>query len=142
MEISEHRLAVAQHRPFVRQRLLYLDDEIGLRPDGRGVADDLGASQCILIVLNAAAQPNPGWDEHSMPYPAQFFNSYGDHCHPVFVRFNLSRHADDHFAPDIRVGGALSGRPAVLSSPTIAAQPDFALSSELSPCMSRHISAV
>src|SRR5439155_14128092 len=45
---------------LMRQRLLDLDDEVGVLPDVRRRRHDLGALPLVLLVRDAAALPGPG----------------------------------------------------------------------------------
>ena len=60
MEVGEDDLAGAHVWPLDRQRLLDLDDQVGVFPDLFGAGANVGTMDRVLIVIDAASLSGPG----------------------------------------------------------------------------------
>ncbi len=74
VKIGEEDLSGAELRPFLRLRLLDLDDHVGLGEDPLGGLGDAGAGLDIGRVVGADAGPGAGLDQHIMAVRDVFAN--------------------------------------------------------------------
>jgi len=112
MQIGEERLAVANARHLLGQRLLHLENEFGLTPQLCD-AGELGARRGKLFVPEAASRAGSRLHEDAMARVGEGPGPRGGEGDPLLADLDLLRHADDHvftmLAPGVRgkmeVGG-------------------------------------
>src|SRR5262250_2475074 len=63
VEIGEDDLPRPHQRPLDRQRLLDLDDQVGVPPDVGGGGDNFGAMLGVVVVADAGALAGAGLDQ-------------------------------------------------------------------------------
>jgi hypothetical protein len=82
-------------------RLLDLEDEVGLGPYGIGAFEYASASRLELVVGNRRSQPGGALHCNVVPVPAELVHSRGSDGNPVFVVLDLGRNADPHGDRDL-----------------------------------------
>ena len=97
MQIGVENLPVAQLRPFLRLRLLDLDDHVGLREHFRGGLHHFCACGGISAVIRADAKPRAALDNHCVPVRHIFAHRARRQADAVFVVLDFLGAADAHF---------------------------------------------
>src|SRR5262249_11361764 len=95
MQIGEERLAVANARHLLGQRLLDLEDELGLTPQLRDV-DKLGARRGKFFVSEAASRAGSRLPEDAVARVGEGSGACGGEGDPLLADLDLLRHTDDH----------------------------------------------
>ncbi len=90
------RLAPANQRPLGRERLLDLDDHLGLGEHLLGRIDQLRPLLLVKLVGQARAEPRPALDQHPMLGPRQFLDADGQNGDAIFIALDFFGNADDH----------------------------------------------
>src|SRR5262249_25963912 len=113
VQIGEEGLAVADAYDLLGQRLLDLEDQLGLSPQLANV-DELRARRGELLVPEAAAHARAGLHEDVVACIGEGAGARGGEGDPLLADLDLLRHADDHVvtmrALEARGKAAASGR--------------------------------
>src|SRR5215469_503145 len=96
MQVGEQYLVLAQRAHLIRLGLLDLDDHLGRREYIGGARQNFGAGPLISAVIEADAGAGAGLDDDLVPVMHQFPHTARNKPDPVFVGFDLFRHADQH----------------------------------------------
>ena len=96
-EVEEREEDLVGAKPAVldRDRLLHLEDEIGLRPHQGGGAQD-GADRGVLLVADPAPDTGSRLHEHPVAVPHEGLGAGGGEGDPLLARLDLARDSDDH----------------------------------------------
>ena len=96
VEVGEQDLAFADQAVLGCERLLDLDDHLGLPVDlGRRV-DDLRADGRVLLVLDPRAEAAATLDQHGVAGFDELHHHRRDGADAVLLGFDLCGYADDH----------------------------------------------
>ena len=96
MEVGEQRLIGPHQRELFRLRFFDLADDVRLRPDLRGRADDSGSRRHIGLIGQAGPDPRARLDKDRMPGLRQRFHSRRHDRHPVLIVLDLFDNPDFH----------------------------------------------
>ena len=102
MQIGEEHLAGTHPGVLGRQRLLDLEDHLGLGPHGLDRIQR-GARRRVVLVADAAALPRPALDENAMPGLGKGASAGGGERHPLLAGLDLPGYAHDHVPSLLRV---------------------------------------
>ncbi len=95
MEVGEEDLAISDARDFVEQRLLDLEDELGLAPHALDDGDD-GARSSIVVVAKPAARAGARLDEDAVARFGERARAGWRQGDALLADLDLFRDADDH----------------------------------------------
>ena len=96
VQIGEQHLVGAQAAVLLGDRLLDLDDHLGLAPDLVSGLHDAGALGGVLLVGDRRAHAGSGLHEHLVAAAGEFPDADGGHADPVLVVLDLSGDSDAH----------------------------------------------
>jgi hypothetical protein len=96
VKVGEKELAVLHPLQVSSDRLLDLDDHLGLVVDGIGVREDLRSGRLVLGIGEPAAVSCPGLDEDGVSVRGEVLDARGRHPYAIFVVFDFGRYADPH----------------------------------------------
>ena len=94
--IGEEHQAVAEEAIFLLDRLLHLDDHVGIAPDVVGGADDLRAGGLVFVVGEGGEFARVGFDQHLVPGLGQRLHARRGDADAALMVFDFLRHSDDH----------------------------------------------
>ena len=96
MQVRKHRLALAHARVFGLDRLLDLQQQIGLGPHLVGGVDHLGAGRLEIRIGDGRAVTGAGLDEHLVAATDQFGHPGRGDGNSELVVLDLGRDSDAH----------------------------------------------
>src|SRR5260370_10440631 len=96
MEIGEEHLALLDPGPLRLDRLLHLEDQLGLGPDVVHLGDKRRADARVRGVGEARSEARALLHQDGVAVRRQRFRARGHQSYAVLRRLDLSRYADDH----------------------------------------------
>ena len=97
VQVGEEELARAHARVLLRQRLLHLEDQLGLAPHLLDRRERRSLAR-VLLVADAAAEPGAALDDHAVLALDEGAGAGRGQRHALLAGLDLARHPDDHAA--------------------------------------------
>ena len=99
VEVGEHHLTVAHHRPLAGLGLFHLHDHVGLLEHHRRTVDHLRADRRVVLVQKARVAARPRFHQHPVTSPNKLIGTHRRHTHAILVCFCFLGYPDNHDSP-------------------------------------------